>query len=153
MPLLYAGIAALMYGGTYTIFAVREKTDHEPQVGKAFDLSKALIFAAALAGIMFASAALRERFGETGIIIAAALSGIVDTHAAAISVASLVAAGKMSAGDSVIPILAGITTNTISKMIFAGASGGQAFALRVIPGLILVALAAWAGSWAVFLSN
>jgi uncharacterized membrane protein (DUF4010 family) len=89
--------------------------------------------------------ALREWFGERGIIVAAALAGFVDTHSAAISVASLVASGKMSAADAVLPILAGLSTNTMSKMLLAGISGGRSFALRVIPGLIVVALAAWGG--------
>jgi len=52
----------------------------------------------------------------------------------------------MSAADAVAPILAGLSTNTISKMILAGTNGGRAFALRVIPGLIVVALAAWVGA-------
>lgn len=144
IPFVYAGIAAAAYGGVFTFLAMREKTESEPQPGRAFDFTKALLFAAALSFIMFASAVLREHFGGTGVIIAAALAGIVDAHAAAISVASLVAAGKMSAADALIPILAGISTNTISKMIFAVASGGSSFALRVVPGLILVVLAAWA---------
>ena len=42
-----------------------------------------------------------EWFGETGIILAAAVAGFVDTHSAAISVASLVASGKMSAADAI----------------------------------------------------
>jgi TRAP-type C4-dicarboxylate transport system permease large subunit len=45
----------------------------------------------------------------------------------------------------VFPILAGLSTNTISKMFLAGISGGRVFALRVMPGLIVVALAAWVG--------
>ena len=107
--------------------------------------STALVFALTLSSILVASAALREWFGETGIILAAALAGFVDTHAAAISVASLVASGRMRAADTVLPILAGLSTNTISKMFVAGSSGGRSFAFRVIPGLILVAAAAWAG--------
>ena len=102
-----------------------------------------------LSVILVASAALREWFGETGIIVAAALAGFVDTHSAAISVASLVASGKMSAADAVFPILAGLSTNTMSKMVLAGISGGRSFALRVIPGLIVVALAAWVGALAI----
>jgi hypothetical protein len=47
--------------------------------------------------------------------------------------------------DAVFPILAGLSTNTISKMFLAGISGGRAFALRVMPGLIVVALTAWVG--------
>jgi hypothetical protein len=44
--------------------------------------------------ICVASAALRERFGETGVIVAAAVAGFVDTHSVAISIASLVASGR-----------------------------------------------------------
>ena len=95
---------------------------------------------------MVASAALQEWLGENGIILAAALAGFVDTHSAAISVASLVASGKMTAADAVLPILAGLSTNTISKLVLAGTSGGRSFAVRVIPGLILVVLAAWLGA-------
>jgi uncharacterized membrane protein (DUF4010 family) len=87
-----------------------------------------------------------EWFGEAGVILAAALAGLIDTHSAAISVASLVASEKMSATDAVFPILVGLSTNTASKMIIAGISGGRSFALRVIPGLIVVVLAAWAGA-------
>jgi hypothetical protein len=64
-------------------------------------------------------------------------------------VASLVASEKMSAADAVFPILAGLSTNTISKLVLAGITGGHAFALRVIPGLIVVTLAAWVGAVAI----
>ena len=53
----------------------------------------------------------------------------------------------MSAADAIFPILAGLSTNTISKMFLAGTNGGRSFALRVIPGLIFVALAAWGACW------
>jgi uncharacterized membrane protein (DUF4010 family) len=144
-PLIGAGFAAIAYGAVFTVLAVQQKTESEAQSGRAFSVSTALVFALTLSSILVASAALREWFGETGIIVAAALAGFVDTHSAAISVASLVASGKLSTADAVLPILAGLSTNTISKMILAGTSGGRSFALRVIPGLIVVALAAWAG--------
>ena len=144
-PLISAGFAAVVYGAVFTVLALRQKTESETQSGRAFSVSTALVFALTLSGILVAAAALREWFGETGIIVAAALAGFVDTHSAAISVASLVASGKLSTADAVLPILAGFSTNTISKMILAGTSGGRSFALRVIPGLIVVALAAWAG--------
>jgi uncharacterized membrane protein (DUF4010 family) len=146
IPLICAGLTAVVYGTVFTVRAIQQKTESEAQSGRAFSLVTALIFALTLSGILVASAALREWFGETGIIVAAALAGFVDTHSAAISVASLVASGKMSAGDAVFPILAGLSTNTISKMILAATSGGHSFALRVVPGLIVVALAAWAGA-------
>ena len=153
VPLIGAGLAAIVYGAVFTVRALRQKTENEAQSGRAFSLSTALVFALTLSSILVASAALREWFGETGIIIAAALAGFVDTHSAAISVATFVASGKMSATDAVVPILAGLSTNTISKMFLAGSTGGRSFALRVIPGLIIVALAAWIGMLGILISG
>lgn len=152
-PLICAGLAAVIYGTIFTVGALRQKTEIDAQGGRAFSLSTALVFAVTLSGILVASAALREWFGETGIIVAAALAGFVDTHSAAISVASLVASGKMNAGDAVFPILAGLSTNTVSKMFLAGTTGGRSFAFRVIPGLIVVALAAWVGALGILASG
>ncbi len=146
MPMIFAGVAAIAYGAAFTVVALRERDVPDPQPGRAFSLRAALAFALTLSAILLASAALREWFGETGAIVAAAAAGFVDTHSAAIAIASLVAAGKMSAADATFPILAGLSTNTISKIIFAWSGGGRSFALRLIPGLILVAGAAWAGA-------
>ena len=77
----------------------------------------------------------------------AAAAGFADTHSAAISVASLVQDQRIAAPLSVVPILAAITTNTVTKAIFAVSAGGRAFALYVIPGLILLVAAAWAGAF------
>jgi uncharacterized membrane protein (DUF4010 family) len=145
VPLICAGLAAVAYGAVFTIPALRQEAENEVHPGQAFSISTALLFALTLSGILVASAALREWFGETGITVAAAGAGFVDTHSAAISVASLVASGKMHAADATVPILAGLSTNTLSKILLTCTSGGRSFALRVIPGLILVTLAAWAG--------
>jgi uncharacterized membrane protein (DUF4010 family) len=145
IPLVCAGIAAVAYGAGFTIRTLREKESPDPQPGQAFSLPVALVLALTLSAMLIASAALREWFGETGVIVAAAAAGFVDTHSAAIAVASLVASGKMSAADAVLPILAGLSTNTVSKIAFAWSSGSRSFTLRLIPGLILVVAAAWTG--------
>ena len=146
LPLILAAIAAIAYGAAFTLRALRKEDVPDPRPGKAFSLPTALAFALTLSAILLVSAALREWFGETGAIVAAALAGFVDTHSAAIAIAALVASGKMSGADAVFPILAGLSTNTISKIIFAWSGGGRSFALRLIPGLILVAAAAWTGA-------
>ena len=147
VPLVCAGLAATFYGAAFTVLALRQRTEAEVQSGRAFSLSTALVFALTLSIILVACAALREQFGEKGVIFAAAIAGFADTHSAAISVASLVASGKISPSDAIFPILAGLSTNTISKIVLAASSGGLSFALRVIPGLIMVAFAAWAGAF------
>jgi uncharacterized membrane protein (DUF4010 family) len=146
IPLAAAGVAALAYGGLFTLSALKQKGNGPKQADGAFSLKTALAFAATLAVILVVSAALQNWFGETGILLAAAAAGLADTHAAAISVASLVAAGKMDAAHAVFPILAGMTTNTVTKIIMAFTNGDRAFVMRVVPGLVLVIAAAWAGA-------
>ncbi|MGB8398791.1 DUF4010 domain-containing protein, partial [Bradyrhizobium sp.] len=147
VPLVCGGLAATIYGVVFTVLALRQPAEPEVQSGRAFSLSTALVFASTLSVILVACAALQDQFGENGVILAAAIAGFADTHSAAISVASLVAAGKLEARDAILPILAGFTTNSISKILLAATSGGRPFALRVIPGLIIVALATWAGAF------
>lgn len=148
VSLICAGAAAVVYGVIFTLRAVRASSDRESERGSAFSLKTTFIFAFTLACVLIIAAALREWFGKTGAIVAAGLAGFIDTHSAAISIASLVSAGKMSGDDAVFPILAALTTNMISKTIVASAAGGRLFAARVIPGLILIILAAWAGAYA-----
>jgi uncharacterized membrane protein (DUF4010 family) len=71
------------------------------------------------------------------------VAGFADTHSAAFSAASLVAAGKLSTADAIIPCLLALTTNTVTKSLFAVTSGGRRFAVQVIPGLILVIASVW----------
>ena len=145
VPLLFSGGAAILYGGTFTLWALRQERGKVEQIqGSAFSLRTALIFAAILAGVLVLAAALQNWFGEAGVIFAAGAAGFADTHAPAISVASLVAAGKLAPQAAVIPILAAFSTNTITKMVFAFTTGGSRFALYVVPGQILMLVAAWA---------
>ena len=148
IPLFCAGLAAASYGALFTIKALRGTKGSNSQPGRAFSFSSAIILAATLSAILVVSAALRENFGEIGVIVGAALAGFADTHSAAVSIASLVASGKMSPADAISPILAALSTNTASKIIVAWTSGGRSYALRLIPGLILVISAAWAGAYA-----
>ena len=146
VPLACGGVAALLYGGVFTGLALRHKVEQQDEVGHAFSLRSALLFAALLSVILVASAALEDWFGNAGVLAVAGLAGLADTHSPAISVASLVASDRLGAQDAVVPILAAVTTNTLTKAIFAVTGGGTAFAVRVIPGLILVLAAAWAGA-------
>lgn len=145
-PLVGAGVVAAAYGVVFTLQALKEPPAPGEGAGDPFSLTGAVIFALTLSAVLLAAAALREWFGETGAIVAAALSGFVDTHASAISIAALTASGRMAPADCVVPILAGFTTNSVTKVILASTAGGRAFAVRVVPGIVLVALAAWTGA-------
>ena len=146
VPLACGAAAAVLYGGIFTAIALRHKVEQQAEPGHAFSLRTALLFAAMLSVILVAAAALEDWFGNAGALAVAGLAGIADTHSAAVSVASLVASDRLGAADAVVPILAAVTTNTATKIVFAFTAGGRAFAWRVIPGLILVVAASWAGA-------
>lgn len=149
VSLLCAGTAAALYGAIFTVLAAREKAPAELKPGRAFSLHAAVSLAVAISAVLVASAALRETFGDAGVVIGAAAAGFADTHSPAIAVAALVASGKISAQDAVVPILAAASTNTLSKIAVSFMSGGPGFAVRVVPGLLMVAAAAWGGLWLV----
>jgi uncharacterized membrane protein (DUF4010 family) len=146
IPLILSGAAALLYGSAYTLWALKQQAETHEAQGSAFSIRTALTFAAILAAVLMLSAALQDWLGETGVMLAAAAAGFADTHSAAVSVAALVADGRLQPQASVIPILAAVTTNTVTKMVFAFTAGSRAFALHVVPGLILLVAAAWAGA-------
>ncbi len=146
VPLALSGVAAVLYGGIFTLWALKQRGESQETPGSAFSLKTALTFAVILAAVLVLAAALQDWFGETGVILAAGAGGFADAHSAAISVASLVADGRLEPPAAVVPILVAFTTNTVTKMIFAVSAGGRTFALYVIPGLILMMVAAWAGA-------
>jgi uncharacterized membrane protein (DUF4010 family) len=144
--LIVAGAAAGLYGLAFTVLALRQKSQAGEEATGAFSLGTAVKFALLLTTVLLVSAAMREWFGEAGAVVAAGLAGFADTHAPAISIAAMVDSGKMTPQNAVVPILAAFTSNTITKVVVAQAAGGRAFAMRVIPGLLLVAAGAWAGT-------
>lgn len=97
-----------------------------------------------MALMLVVSAAMEAWFGEAGVIAGAAVAGIVDTHSAGISVASLAATGGLSAEAAVVPILAAMTTNAAAKTAMAISLGTRSFAVRIVPGVVFSMLAAWA---------
>jgi uncharacterized membrane protein (DUF4010 family) len=94
--------------------------------------------------MLLVAAALRNWLGETGIIAGAIIAGFVDTHSAAISVASLTASARLTPMEAVLPILAAMTSNALAKIVMAVGAGAPGFALRIVPGIVLSMAAAWA---------
>ena len=151
LSLIGAGFTAIAYGGVLAFSNLRHEAPEAIEVGRAFSLKTSLIFGATIALVQLVSAALNAKFGQTGVFAAAAVAGFADSHAPAVSVASLVSSAKLSSHESIVPILAAVTTNTFTKAVVAISNGGRRFALQIIPGLILVIVAAWAGAiWTIF---
>ncbi|MBL8700003.1 MAG: MgtC/SapB family protein [Alphaproteobacteria bacterium] len=145
--LLAGGVIAAAYGLGFTLRAMRASAAAPGAEGRAFSPATAAILAATLAVMLVVAAALKALLGDAGIVVAAAVAGIVDTHSAAVSVASLVASTRLAPPEAVVPILAAMSCNALAKTVMALGAGSAAYALRIIPGLV----ASMAASWAVAL--
>ena len=144
-PLLFAGAAAVVYALVFAIRGAKAKGGDTGEPGRAFRLWVAFVFALTVGAVTLISALIHRYLGERGLVLASMAGGFADAHAAAIGVASLVASGKLSVEDAVVPILAALSSNTLTKVVLAVTAGGRAYALQIIPGLLAVIAAAWAG--------
>ncbi|MEI8028662.1 MAG: DUF4010 domain-containing protein [Comamonadaceae bacterium] len=149
LPLIFGGLAAGVYGLLFVVSGMPTTSAQIPEkeAGRAFDLRMAAAFAALVSLVLLLTAGLNIWFGERGMLLAAALTGLVDAHATAASAASLMAANKISSDQAIGPILVGLTTNTFMKAVVAFKSGGTRYAARIVPGLVLMIAAVWLGAW------
>ncbi len=147
-PLALGGGVALLYGLAFFLQSARGNRQYESvEAGRAFDLKTSVGFSVLLGAVMTASAGLNAWLGDAGILMGAAVSGFADAHATAASAASLMAAGKIEATQAMVPILLGLTTNAVTKAVVAFQAGGASYASKIIPGQVLMVMAAWLGFW------
>ena len=149
LPLIFGGLAASLYGLVFFLRAhsARSSNQGAEDVGRAFKLKTAVGFAALVSLVLLVSAGLNAWLGERGMLLGAALTGLADAHATAASAASLLGADKISSVQAIASVLIGLTTNTVMKAVVAFKSGGVNYALRIVPGLILMMAAVWLGAW------
>jgi uncharacterized membrane protein (DUF4010 family) len=120
-------------------------TTGEAQEALSFKWQRLLTLTAIVCGVSFVSAALNEAYGQGGLFLGAAFSGLVDAHAMVPSVASLLARQKLMPNDALIAILIALTANTMTKSLVAFQSGGYVYARKVSGGVWATTAAVWLG--------
>ena len=143
VPVLAAGTFAAV--GVALLALRGQHRDHAyvPLKSHAFSIWQALLFALGLSAVTVIVAYANLHFGAEAGLAGAALAGFFDAHAAAGSALSLLAAGRATANDALLAFLLAISTNMVSKVVAAAASGGKAFAVRTGSSLLVVLLAVW----------
>ena len=139
--LLASGVAVTAFALVAARAARDVPADLEAPEGRAFEPKQALLFVALLATVMLVSAWLQAWLGEVALDAVMAVSGLADAHAVAASAAQLVATGRIEAEVALTGIALGLTTNSATKVGLAWASGGRAYALRLLPGIVAMLLA------------
>lgn len=144
-PVLLAGGVAAAAGAAA---GLRRRHDAEAQAQPAsdrmFSLRQAVMVAALLTGVTAGVSLVQNTLGAGAATIATALAGFADVHAASASVFGLAARGRMPAEQMLLAVLLAFSANTFSKFIAAWVAGGPRFALRVLPGLLVLLAAVWA---------
>lgn len=147
VPLACGGLAAAGYGALWTWKGLRLNTPDPVQGSVVFSVRASLWLGLMIAMVLLVSAAMRAWLGDRGLAIATGIAGFADTHAAAISVAALAAAGRIEPAATALPILIALSSNSLSKAVIARTNGDRDYARPVLLGLALVLAATWLGWW------
>ncbi len=141
-PLVAAGAAA----GGAALVAYRRASDSFGDSRKLagdrpFEPMRVLTFVAILATILLLVAIARRWLGEGSLPWVMAAAGFADVHAAAASTAQLVTTAQVTAGYALTAVLAALASNSLLKCLVASIKGGKHYAMRMIPGILLMVVA------------
>jgi uncharacterized membrane protein (DUF4010 family) len=110
--LLLATMATL----SAALWLMSRKEEHEmPAQDNPTELKSALLFGLIYAVVLFAVAAVRERFGSRGLYAVAVVSGLTDVDAITLSTSQLVNAGRLSTETGWKVIVLAALSNLIFK--------------------------------------
>lgn len=111
----------------------------EMKTGNPAELSTALIFAAIYSVVIFASAAVSDRYGEAMLYPVAVLSGLTDVDAITLSVGNLFRASRISPDTAWRLIFVASIANLLFKAGVIAVIGGPVLRRRLLPILAVLA--------------
>lgn len=137
-PLLAGGLTAAGLGA-FAWWKANKGTDdvNASGYGRAFAVPQALLFAGIVTSALLGASLLQHWLGVQGVFAAAAVTGIADVHAAAITLGQLVSNAKIDESAGALALSLAFTTNSIVKCVLA-AAGGIAYARPVVGGIALI---------------
>jgi uncharacterized membrane protein (DUF4010 family) len=119
-----------------------------PELDNPVNLRHALMFGAIFAVVLVVSAAFHDRAGEMGVYAVAAISGLADMDAIALSTFNLLGGGQLSAGEAAIAVVIALASNMAFKATLVLVIAGRALAGRIalsflaqLAGLVAAAFA------------
>lgn len=141
-PLAMAGMVAAGAALVASWRAFSSPSDGRALAGKRpFEPMRVLAFVAILATIVLLAAIARHWLGAGSLPWVLAASGLADVHAAAASAGQLVATRQVGADQALVAVLAALASNSLVKCVVAAVKGGRHYAMRMIPGIVLMVVA------------
>jgi uncharacterized membrane protein (DUF4010 family) len=145
VPLAAGGLAAVIYA---TIMAVRARNAPAPEAAatdRPFRWKPILGFVAIVGVVTLISVVLHDHLGGSGAMVGSIAGALADVHASASALAAMHQSRAIDTGAASLALLAAISTNSGTKLVFAISSGSRRYWLEVGAGVLIALAAAWAG--------
>lgn len=127
-PLLAAALAMVAYAA---LLARKGTVEHrEPQPKNPFDLDAVITMALVLVVVGFIARAAAAWFGESGVLVVSALSGLADVDAVTVTVAGML--NTLSTPVAAMAVGIAVASNTVAKAAYAVGFGNRAFGMQVV---------------------
>lgn len=130
-PSLGIGALVLAAGAALLLLWNTERASPDLKISNPLALGTALKLAAFIAVVMLAADLVRRAFGDVGVLVVAAVSGVADVDAVTISMAKLGGSG-LSLEIVTQAIVTAVGVNTISKAVMAAWVGGRSIAAPIV---------------------
>jgi uncharacterized membrane protein (DUF4010 family) len=144
-PLVVMSIASYAAAGWFWYRSGSQPAGGGTRISNPFEIRPALLFAALLAALMMLSRALVDALGDAGVYLLAAVSGLADVDAIALSLANM-AGESLPQHVAAAGILIAAFANSLVKAGLALGIAGRPLGLRVgatMGGTVLAGLATW----------
>jgi len=120
--------------GSYKLASQEQPPVERLSVDDPSELAPAVVFGALYALVLFAVAAVQDSFGDRGLYVVAALSGLTDIDAITLSTAQLMDAGGLDIDTGWRMMLVGAMSNIIFKTAVVASLGTKALLSRISAG-------------------
>lgn len=125
----------------------------EVQVSNPLKISTAITFALAFVVVLILVQAANEAFGEAGVYLASALTGVTDVDAITLSASELASLNQISLQVAGTAVILATLVNTVAKGVMAWIIGSNelrrtirmAFGLVLLTGIVSSAVVFWIG--------
>ena len=140
---LIAGCSTLFLFAGYLIqHAKTQEGLLPPSTHHAFKASHALVIAVTISAVTLCSAWLRDIMGDSGTFVTSTLVGLVEIHAAAVSIAQLSQQDPIQSAYARWGVMAILASSATSKIFLSYASGSRGYGHRIACGLGMMLMAA-----------
>ena len=122
--------------------STREHTQDLPDLSpqNPLKLTAAVQFALFLGVVLLTGRFLADRFGDAGLLVTAAISGLVDVDAITLSVGRMVGDGVVGASVAGLAVFLAAAVNQVTKLGLLWVLDSRSLALKVLPAYALMAL-------------